>query len=287
MVDNFIRGRKENLAWAISNAKCLQMINNTIEDPCLVNSITEGIDYVFHEAALRLTYCEQKPHEALSVMANGTYNVLQAASKFKVKRLLYASSASVYSNVGYGDEMNEEKTPVGANTIYGVYKYLGELLCEHFTIRDNLSWITTRGFNFYGPRMDAYGAYTEVLIRWLYNIRKGEDIVIYGDGSDMIDFIYIDDIIRMKFIALESCMQGVFNLGSSNPISLKDLAILLKEATNSSVNIVYKEKADKTKLASYRKAYMGKTKACLGFETCVDIKQGLAKLVEWFNKEVK
>ena len=190
--DNLVRGSRENLADAIGHGP-VTIVEGDIRNPEFVNEVMQGIDIVFHQAAIRITQCAEEPRLALEVLVDGTFNVLEAAVKAGVKRLVAASSASVY---GLAEEFptTERHHPYNNCTLYGAAKTFNEGLLRSFHDMYGLNYVALRYFNVYGPRMDIYGAYTEVLIRWMERIAAGQPPLIFGDGTQTMDFIYVEDI---------------------------------------------------------------------------------------------
>ena len=155
---------------------------------------------MFHEAAIRITQCAEDPRLAHDVLATGTFNVLEAAVAAKVKRVVAASSASIY---GQAEEFptSEEHHGYGNRTIYGAIKLYGEGLLRSFHEMYGLNYVALRYFNVYGPRMDAYGVYTEVMIRWMERLANSQPCVILGDGSQTMDFVFVEDVARANLAA--------------------------------------------------------------------------------------
>jgi UDP-glucose 4-epimerase len=283
VLDNFVRGRRENLAWALANGS-VTLVEGDICDRELVAELTRGIDVVFHQAALRITQCAAEPRLALQVMIDGTYNVLEAALAEGVRRVVAASSASIY---GLAEEFPTQEThhPYANDTLYGAAKTFNEGLLRSLHSMQGLDYVALRYFNVYGPRMDIHGVYTEVLVRWMERIEAGQAPLILGDGSQTMDFIYIGDVARANVLAADAPVTDeVFNVASGTETSLLELARLLIEVMDAdvavehgperSVNKVPRRLAD-TKLARER----------LGFEAQVDLEEGLRRLVEWWRAE--
>ena len=162
----------------------------------------DGIDIVFHQAAIRITQCAESPRLAHDVLATGTFNVLEAAVTAKVKRVVSASSASIY---GQAEEFptGEKHHPYGNRTIYGATKSYGEGLLRSFHEMYGLNYVALRYFNVYGPRMDAFGVYTEVMIRWMERLSKGQPCLILGDPGQTMDFVFVTDIARANLKAAD------------------------------------------------------------------------------------
>src|SRR5216683_7368694 len=202
VLDNLSRGRLDNLATARARGR-VTLVDGDIRDRGLIARALDGVDVVFHLAAIRITQCAEEPRLALEVLADGTYNVLEAAVAAGVKKVVAASSASVY---GLADVFPtpESQHPYHNRTLYGAAKVFNEGLLRSFHEMYGLDYVALRYFNVYGPRMDIYGAYTEVLIRWMERIAAGQPPVIFGDGSQTMDFVFIEDIARANVLAAKS-----------------------------------------------------------------------------------
>ena len=150
-----------------------------------------GIDLVFHQAALRITHCAAEPVLAVEVMINGFQNVLDASLRHKVKKVLAASSASVYGEASYLPM--DEAHPFNNRTLYGGLKIANEQILRSYADMHGLQYVVLRPFNLYGARMDVYGVYTEVMVRWLERLNQGQAPIIFGDGKQTMDFVYVSD----------------------------------------------------------------------------------------------
>ena len=279
--DNFVRGRRENLAWAMANGR-VQIVTGDIRDTKLLREVMQGIDLVFHQAAIRITQCAEEPRLALEVLANGTFNVLEAAVAAKVKRVVAASSASVY---GLAEEFptTEKHHPYNNRTLYGAAKVFNEGLLRSFHEMYGLDYVALRYFNVYGPRMDIYGAYTEVLIRWMERIAAGQPPLILGDGKQTMDFVYIEDIARANILAAKANLTDeVFNVASGVETSLNDLAASLLHVMGSGLKPEYGP-ARKVNAVPRRLAETSNAKQRIGFEAQVGLEEGLRRLVAWWQ----
>jgi UDP-glucose 4-epimerase len=213
VLDNFVRGRRENLRSAMASGR-VRIVEGDICDLKTVQKVMEGVDLVFHQAAIRLTQCAEQPRLALEVMVEGTYNVLEAAVEAKVKRVIAASSASVY---GLAEEFptTERHHPYNNRTIYGASKTFNEGLLRSFHEMFGLDYVALRYCNIFGPRMDIHGVYTEVLIRWIERILAGKPPLIFGDGKQAMDFVYIEDVARANILAAQASVSDeVFNVAA-------------------------------------------------------------------------
>ncbi|MGZ7013972.1 MAG: NAD-dependent epimerase/dehydratase family protein, partial [Acidimicrobiales bacterium] len=221
--DDFSRGRMGNIADALASEK-LTVVEGDIRDTAAVAEVMDGIDLLYHQAAIRITRCAEEPRVALDVLAVGTFNVLEAAVAAGVGRVVAASSASVY---GQADVLPTAEThhPYHNDTIYGAAKVFNEGLLQSFRQMYGLDYVALRYFNVYGPRMDIYGVYTEVLVRWMERIEAGEPPLILGDGSQTMDLVQVQDVARANVLAAATPHVGeVFNVASGTSTSLAELA---------------------------------------------------------------
>src|SRR6516162_4299095 len=224
--DNLARGTMHNVEGALKDRR-VELVRGDIRDPAATHKIAQGMDAVIHMATLRITACAAEPREALEVMCDGSYNVLEAAQAAGVKKVVAASSASIY---GMADTFptREDHHPYNNRTWYGASKIMLEGLLRSFNDMYGLHYVVLRYFKVYGPRMDTHGKYTEVLIRWMDRIANGQPPLILGDGSATMDFVYIEDVARANAIALQSDVSDdVFNIASGIETSLNELASTL------------------------------------------------------------
>jgi UDP-glucose 4-epimerase len=283
VLDNFVRGRRENLAWAIENGP-VRLVEGDIRDRELVAELTRGIDVVFHQAALRITQCAAEPRLALEVMVDGTYNVIEAALAEKVRKVVAASSASVY---GLAEQFptDESHHPYANDTLYGAAKTFNEGLLRSFHSMQGLDYVALRYFNVYGPRMDIHGVYTEVLVRWMERIEAGDPPLILGDGSQTMDFVYIGDVARSNVLAASAdAGDEVFNVASGTETSLLELAQMLIEAMGADVEVEHGPERSVNKVPR-RLADTRAARERLGFEAEIDLEEGLRLLVDWWRAE--
>jgi UDP-glucose 4-epimerase len=279
--DNLVRGTLANVQEALKDSRVL-LVEGDIRDVEAVHKVSEGMDAVIHMATLRITACAAEPREALGVMCDGSFNVLEAAQAKGLKKVVTASSASVY---GLADVFPtpEEHHPYNNRTWYGASKVMLEGLLRSFYDMYDLPYVALRYFNVYGPRMDLHGKYTEVLIRWMERIASGEPPLILGDGSTTMDFVYIDDIARANVLALESDLKDhVFNVASGVETSLNDLADALLRVMGSNLKPEYGPER-KVNPVSRRLADTTKAEQVLGFRAKVNLEEGLERLVAWWR----
>jgi len=283
VLDNFVRGRRENLAGALESGR-VRLVDGDIRDRPLVGELMTGTDQVFHLAAIRITQCATEPRLALEVLVDGTYEIVEAAAEAGVRKLIASSSASVYG-LATQFPTPEDQHPYANDTLYGAAKSFNEGLLRSFHAMRGLDYVALRYFNVYGPRMDIYGLYTEVLIRWMERIEAGQSPLILGDGTQTMDFVFTEDIASANLLAAESdATDQVFNIGSGTETSLRELAEVLQKVMDSNlplefgptrgVNSVTRRLAD-VSLADKR----------LGWRAEVDLEEGLRRLVSWWRAE--
>ena len=280
ILDNLTRGRRENLAAALEDSRT-ELIVGDLRDVDLVHDVTKGSNIVFHQAAIRITQCAEEPRLALGVLVDGTFTVLEAAARNRVDKVIAASSASVY---GMAEQFptNERHHHHNNDTFYGAAKSFNEGMLRSFHAMYGLRYVALRYFNVYGPRMDVHGLYTEVLVRWMERITDGEPPLIFGDGSQTMDFVYTEDIARANILAADSNItEGVYNVASQVETSLNDLAKALLCAMDSDLPIEYLPPRAVNGVVR-RLADTSEARRDLGFSAQVPLDVGLRRLVEWW-----
>ncbi len=282
ILDNLVRGSLANVAQALNDPR-VTLLRGDIRDRDAVARATEGMDAVVHMAALRITACAADPREAMEVMCDGSFNLIDAARRAGVKKVVVASTASIYG-LAESFPTREDHHPYNNRTWYGASKVMLEGLLRSYHDMYGLPYVAMRYFNVYGPRMDIHGKYTEVLIRWMERIAAGQPPLIFGDGLQTMDFVYIDDVARSNVLALASdASDEVFNVASGTETSLRELAeallrvmgaegLALEYGPERSVNPVPR------RLASTEKA-----ERMLGFRAEVGLDDGLRRLVHWWQ----
>lgn len=280
ILDNLTRGTLHNIEWARESGK-IELAQKDIRSFSDIRPYFDGVDVAFHLAAIRITACAVQPRECLEVMIDGAYNVVEACAQAGVKRLVASSSASVY---GAAEQFptTEEHHPYNNRTWYGAAKLANEGLLRSFNDMFGLPYIALRYFNVYGPRMDVFGKYTEVLIRWLDCLDRGERPEIFGDGQTSMDFVYVEDVARANILAAKSdLVDEVFNVASGGETTLLELLQTLLKITGRTdiqpefmperaINPVPRRLADTTRAEQK-----------LGFIAKVGLEEGLRRLVEW------
>jgi len=282
ILDNLVRGTRDNLEGAMSR-RDLVFLAGDVRDKSIVQEAVAGCDYIFHQAAIRITLCAERPRECIEVLVNGTFNVFEAAVEAGVKKIVYASSASIY---GAADEFptSEHHHPFNNRTLYGAAKVMNEGIARSFHEMYGLPSVGLRYFNVYGPRMDVTGAYTEVFIRWLDCVDRGVCPPIHGDGSATMDFIFVEDIARANLLALRSPrVDDVYNIASGTETSLLQLWEAIRQVTESEHLMPEFHPPRKVNPVPRRLADTTRARDELGFESQVSLEEGLARLAAWRN----
>ena len=281
-LDNFVRGRNDNLSAAQATGK-LDLHRGDVRDRTLVEQLAEGCDGVFHQAAMRITLCSEHPRDCLDSMIMGTLNIIEACLKHRVKKLIAASSVSVY---GTADEfpISETHHPYNNRTLYGGVKVANEQMYRAFHDMEGLPYVAFRYFNVYGPRMDRTGAYTEVMVRWLYAAMDRARPKIFGKGDQSMDFVHVEDIARANLVAYQSDVEDeVFNVCTGRETTLLELwKIIQKTADVLDLEPEYLPPRNIGPVGR-RVGDPSKTRKLLGFETRIPLEKGMQSLYEWLR----
>jgi UDP-glucose 4-epimerase len=284
--DNFTRGSQENLAEALKDSRVnIFSLGGELMHRDILDAAMKDIDGVFHFAALWLLHCYDFPRSAFEVNIGGTFNVLEACINNGVKKLVYSSSASVYGDAV--EEPMREDHPYNNNTFYGATKIAGEHMCRSLYHRykgteKHFDYVGLRYMNVYGSRQDYQGTYIAVIMKILDRLDKGLPPVVYGDGSQAYDFIYVGDCARANICAMRSNSTDAFyNVGTGIKTTIKELAELILEVTNSDLKIQY-EPGGQT-FVKNRVGCPNKAETDIDFKARVDLKEGLQQLIQWRN----
>lgn len=281
--DNFARGKMENIEDSLKDDRCsIFPLGGDIRDTDILDKAMEDVDYVFHLAAMWLLHCKDFPRTAFHVNIEGTFNVLEACVKNKIKKLVYSSSASVY-----GDAVEvpmTEEHPFNNKNFYGSTKIAGEAMCTAFNDRYGLSVVGLRYMNVYGPGQDQHAVYSGVVPIMLNKIEAGEQPTINGDGSQAYDFIYVEDVAKSNIDALNSDVNhGYYNVGTEVQTSIKELCDTILDLKKSGLEVIYKPYAadDARQFVQNRIGSRQKAEEEIGFKYSYSLRDGLQKLIDW------
>ncbi len=281
--DNFFRGSMDNLREALEDPRVSVFEHGgDILQRDILEKAMEGVDGVFHLAALWILQCHEYPETAFDVNVRGTFNVVMAAIKQNVKRVVYSSSASVYGDAVVIPMVEDH--PYNNFTFYGASKIAGEHFFKSLGHRYGLDWVGLRYMNVYGPRQDYKGAYIAVMHKILDRIDGGESPVVFGDGSQQYDFVHVTDVARSNILAMEASASGeCYNVGRGIGTSIKTLTELLLRLTDSDLPIQY-EKAGLT-FVTNRIGCPEAAERDLGFKWTIDLDEGMRSLIEWRRED--
>ncbi len=286
VVDNMVRGRPENLASALASGR-VELIDGDIRDRALMTRLVDESSTVFHQAALRITHCAAEPDLAMEVMVNATYDLLRLCVATKTRKLVMASSASIY---GMAEDFptTEAHHPYDNRTLYGAAKSFGEGLLRSFNDMYGLDYVALRYFNVYGPRMDIHGRYTEVLARWMERIESGKPPLIFGDGLQTMDLVHVRDVARANILAARSeAKDVVFNVGSESETSLLGLARALARVMGRPDLVPVHEAERAVNPVPRRLASGTAASEVLGFRPEIEPDAGIRDLVDWWRSETR
>ncbi|MFX1355731.1 MAG: SDR family oxidoreductase [Promethearchaeota archaeon] len=281
-IDNFFNGRIENLEDALKK-KNFNFYRGDIRDYNFILDVSKDIEIVYHQAAF--TSVPQSilmPESCNNVNVNGTLNILNAAIKNNIEKVIYASSSSVYGETPTLPKKEDMKRiPISP---YGVSKLACEGYMQVYYKIYGLQTMTLRYFNVYGPRQKD-SPYSGVIAIWLGHILRNEDLTIYGDGKNSRDFTYIKDVIQANLLASDyKCKGEIVNIGANNPITLTELANLMLKLTNKKdLKIKYTDPRPGDILYSY--ADISKAMDLLGFKPEYSQEDGLKDYLKWYNSK--
>jgi UDP-glucose 4-epimerase len=278
VLDNLRSGFKRNL----SGLEC-QLIVGSILDRDLVREAMQGVDFVFHLAAMAsVQESMQRPNECAEINTGGTAIVLEEAARARVKKLIFSSSAAIYGDNPTSPKI--ESMPAEPKSPYATSKNEGERLCRSFTDEGQLATVSLRYFNVFGPYQDPRSEYAAAIPAFIEKAIRNEPITIFGDGLQTRDFIYVKDVVSANaFFALKSRATGVFNVASGKQITITDLALTVRSLTKSSCTIDYSPQRPgdvKHSVADVEKIQRS------GLRPVCDLAEGLGATIEFFTKNL-
>lgn len=285
VLDDLSTGTPENLAWK-SSGDSLELIQGDSRDDGLLAKIVPGCDWVFHEAAVAsVPQSVAQPLETNQHNLDATLKLLIAARDARVKRFLFASSSAIY---GESEVVAKHETlPVQPITPYGLQKYASERYCQLFHQLYGLPTVALRYFNVFGPRQSFTSQYSGVIARFCSAMLKGETPVIFGDGSQSRDFIFIDNVAQANLLAaqapVEKAAGRVFNGGTGGSVSLLQLVEGINELTQQAIQPRF-EPARPGDIR-HSQADISAIRDALGFAPAVSWKDGLAQTLDFYRQQ--
>jgi len=279
VVDNFSTGKKENIEEFLDN-KNFELIEEDISDLIIAKKIVKNIDFVFHEAAIpSVPRSINNPFASNKANIDGTLNILIAARDANVKKLVYASSSSIY-----GDSIKlpkQENDPINPISPYALTKLAGERYCQLFAQLYKLPTICLRYFNVFGPKQDPSSEYSAVIPIFIKSVLNNKPPTIYGDGEQSRDFTYVDNVVNANILAMHSNISGeVINIACGEKTSLNDLLKYINQLLSKNIEAIYEKRRDGD--VKHSLADISKAKKLLKFKPKVTIKKGLEKTIKWY-----
>jgi nucleoside-diphosphate-sugar epimerase len=285
VLDDFSTGKRENLIFDKAYPS-LEIVEGDIRDLGTCQKAVEGMKYVFHQGALpSVQRSVEDPETSNAVNAGGTLNILLAAREKGAKRVIYASSSSVYGDTPTLPK--HEEMPCDPLSPYALQKYIGEQYCRLFYQLYGLETISLRYFNIFGPKQDPNSLYSAVIPKFIDALLQGRPPIIFGDGEQSRDFTYIENVVQANLLAMSAGhLHGeAINIACGERTSLNQLLNVLKKILGSKLSPSYQEPQQgdvRHSLADIRKG-----KEMIKYEPKVGIEIGLKKTVEFFQRQTK
>lgn len=282
VLDDLSSGNPENLRGILDEVEFLQ---GSVTDYAMVLEAVSGCRYVFHLAAqVSVPYSLEAPNETFEVNMLGTQYVLEASRQAKVERVVFASSAAVYGNA---PRLPKRETmhpqPISP---YAWTKWYGELLCQHYFRTYSVPTVCSRFFNVYGPRQNPNSQYAAVVPRWIDCALNHRPPVLYGDGKQVRDFIYIDDVVQGLWLSAThpKAVGEVYNLASGQRYTLWELLHAIEEAVGRPLEPILMP----PRAGDIRKSYADtrKIQTLLGFQPQVSLREGIRRTLNAYSREV-
>ena len=283
VLDNFSTGKRENLS---DLQEKIELVEGDIRSYHIVHEVVQGVDFVLHQGALpSVPRSINDPITTNEVNVGGTLNILDAARDAGVKRVVYASSSSVYgANKALPKREDMIPQPISP---YAVAKLTGEKYCHVFSRTYGLETVALRYFNVFGPRQDPKSQYSAVIPRFVVGMMEGQELTIHGDGTQSRDFTYVSNVVEANLLAVQA--EGVsgeaFNLACGASMSLNEVVEKIAQTLDCEANVVYgpprsgdvaRSQADISRAGKY-----------LGYEPLVEAREGLERVVLWFRQALE
>ena len=274
ILDDLSTGKMENIEELLRKGN-VEFIQGSITDLTLLQKLFQGVEYVFHQAALvRVPHSIDDPLTTNEVNITGTLNVLMAARDNRVKKVIYAGSSSVYGNSPTLPQ--REDMPPNPLSPYAVTKLTGESYCNIFCRTYGLPSVCLRYFNVYGLRQDPHSRYATVIPAFIGRISQNLPPIIFGDGEQSRDFSFIEDVVRANILAAESNAEGVFNIGSAKSTTINQVAKIITNLMGKNLKPVHEQPRPGD--PRHTLADVSKAKS-FGYEPKYTLKDGLTRII--------
>jgi UDP-glucose 4-epimerase len=280
LLDDFTTGRRQNLS---AFAHQVELLQGSLTDMAAVRKAVAGVDIVFHQGALpSVARSVEDPLTTHQVNATGTLLLLLAAREAKVKRVVFASSSSVYGDTPTLPK--REEMPPNPQSPYALSKLIGEQFCRLFWRLYGLETVSLRYFNIFGPRQDPTSQYAAVVPRFITALLRGERPTIYGDGEQTRDFTFVDNCVQANLLAAtaEGVAGEVFNVGAGKQTSVNELFRLIRSLIGIN-NIEPLYAPPRPGDVRHSLADITKARERLGYEPSVSLEEGLERTIAWFR----
>ena len=279
VIDSFVRGKIEHLEWARAHGD-VKIVEADLRDGERVREALRGVDYVFHQAAAWLRLCQEQPRLSLDVNIAGTFDLLEACVEAKVRKIIAASSSSVYGEGLYLP--TDENHPFNNDLFYGASKVANEQYYRAFHKKYGLDFVAFRYLNVYGPRQPHEAAYMDVIMHFLNRIDADQPPIVRGDGSATVDLVYVEDVAKANLLALKSNVTNeFFNVASGQETTLKELADLLIRLCGKEGKLEPEFQMMDTGLVTRRWGDPAKAKEKLGFVASTTVEEGMRRVIKW------
>jgi len=280
VVDDFSTGKKENVEEFLDN-KNFELIEGDISDLTMAKKIIKNIDFIFHEAAIpSVPRSINNPFASNKANIDGTLNILIAARDANVKKLVYASSSSIY-----GDSIKlpkQESDPINPISPYALTKLAGERYCQLFAQLYKLPTICLRYFNVFGPKQDPNSEYSAVIPIFIKSILNNKPPTIYGDGKQSRDFTYVDNVVNANILAMHSNVSGeVINIACGEKTSLNDLLKYINQLLSKNIEAIYEKYRDGD--VKHSLADISSAKKLINYNPSINIEKGIKNTIEWLK----
>ena len=283
VLDNFSTGTRENIVEFINK---VELIEGDIRDLKVVRQAVKGVDYVLHQAALpSVTRSVKDPLSINDVNVKGTLNVLISARDAGVKKVVYASSSSIYGDSEVLPK-KENMTP-NPKSPYAVSKLAGEHYCKVFSRIYGLPTVCLRYFNVFGPRQDPRSQYAAVIPRFIHQLLNNKLPTIYGDGEQTRDFTYVENVVKANLLAVETnnVSGAIINIACGERFSINRLMQILNEFFQKNVSPIYTDTRPGD--VKHSLADINKARRVLAYEPKIKFENGLKMIVDWYKKRTR
>jgi UDP-glucose 4-epimerase len=268
-----------NLARALASQK-VDIVEGDIFDVDQMRAALRDVDFVFHFAGMLLLSASQNPRACLRDNINGMYNLLDVITERRIKKLVYASSVSIYGSSTEDAPMTEDH-PLRNRTMYGASKIVGEQFCRVFQDTAGLDYLALRYSSVYGPRQHYEGLYPRLIMESLDRIERGLPPQIKGKGDEVQDFIYVGDVAEANLKALASGVTDeAINIANGKPTTVKELVGTLLSLTKPDLEIEFLPGEERV-FVPFRKFSVEKARQLLAFQPVTDLEKGLEALIRW------